>query len=159
MVLVVKNLPANAGDVRDAGSIPGLQRSLEEGIATQSSILAWRIPWTEEPGGLQFMGLQRVRHDWASEHTCNNWIRNLKRRLLVLSVAQFFAIIFWIHLGLVFCLNQPNFLGWKHAFVYFSRLEVMLHGRLVVMKWYFKDRWTMADSCWCLTEKKTTKIL
>ena len=36
---------------------------LEEGMATHSSILAWRIPWTEEPGGLQSMGLQRVRHD------------------------------------------------------------------------------------------------
>ena len=36
---------------------------LEKGIATHSSILAWRIPWTEEPGGLQSMGLQRVRHE------------------------------------------------------------------------------------------------
>ena len=39
---------------------------LEKGIATQFSILAWRIPWREEPGGLQFMGLQRVRHDWVT---------------------------------------------------------------------------------------------
>ena len=39
---------------------------LEKGMATHSSILAWRIPWTEEPGGLQSMGLQRVRHDWAT---------------------------------------------------------------------------------------------
>ena len=38
-------------------------RSLEKGMATHSSILAWRIPWTEEPGGLQSMGSQRVRHD------------------------------------------------------------------------------------------------
>ena len=36
---------------------------LEKGMATYSSILAWRIPWTEEPGGLQYMGLQRVGHD------------------------------------------------------------------------------------------------
>ena len=36
---------------------------LEKGMATHSSILAWRIPWTEEPGGLQFMGFQRVGHD------------------------------------------------------------------------------------------------
>ena len=49
---MVKNPPANAGDVRDLNSIPGLGRSLEEGMATHSSILAWRIPWTEEPGGL-----------------------------------------------------------------------------------------------------------
>ena len=46
---VLKNPPANAGDIRDAGSIPGLGRSPEEGVATHSSILAWRIPWTEEP--------------------------------------------------------------------------------------------------------------
>ena len=56
--LVVKNLPA--GYVRDLGSIPGSGRSLEKEMAAHSSILAWRIPWTEEPGGLQLMGLQRV---------------------------------------------------------------------------------------------------
>ena len=38
---------------------------LEEGMATHPSILAWRIPWTEEPGGLQTMGWQRVRHGWS----------------------------------------------------------------------------------------------
>ena len=38
------------------------------GMATDSGILAWRIPWTEEPGGLQFTGLPRVRHGWATEH-------------------------------------------------------------------------------------------
>ena len=60
---MVKNSPANAGDIRDMGLIPGLGRSPGEGMATHSSILAWRIPWTEEPGGLQSMGLQRVGHD------------------------------------------------------------------------------------------------
>ena len=67
--LVVKNPPANAGDVRDTDLIPGLGRSLEEGMATHSSVLAWRIPWTEEPGGLQSMGSQRVVHNWATERT------------------------------------------------------------------------------------------
>ena len=57
---MVKNLPANTGN---AGSIPGLGRSPEEEMATHSSILAWRIPWTEEPGGLQSMGLHRVGHN------------------------------------------------------------------------------------------------
>ena len=61
--LVVKNPPANAGDLRGMDSIPGSGDPLEEGMATHSSILAWRIPWTEEPGGLQSMGSQRVRHD------------------------------------------------------------------------------------------------
>ena len=41
----------------------GWEDALEKGMATNSSILAWRIPWTEEPGGLQSMGLQRVEHD------------------------------------------------------------------------------------------------
>ena len=63
VVLVVKNLPANAGDIRDEGSIPGSGRSPGGGMATHSSILAWRIAWTEEPGGLQSMGSQTVRHD------------------------------------------------------------------------------------------------
>ena len=57
----VKNPFANAGDIRDTGSIPvEMGPSLEMGIATHSSILAWRIPWTEEPGGLQSMGSKRV---------------------------------------------------------------------------------------------------
>ena len=52
---VIKNPPANAGDT---GLVPGLGRSLEEGMATQSSIFAWRIPWTEEPITLQSVGSQ-----------------------------------------------------------------------------------------------------
>ena len=58
---VVKNLPANAGDMGEEGLILGQENPLEEGMATHSSILTWRISWTEEPGGLQFIGLQRVR--------------------------------------------------------------------------------------------------
>ena len=53
MALVVKNLPANAGDIRDMGSIPGQEDPLEEGIATHSSVLAWIIPCSEETGRLQ----------------------------------------------------------------------------------------------------------
>ena len=62
VALVVKNPLANAGDIRDAGSILGWKDPLEEGMATQSSILAWRISWTEESDGLQSIGLQRIRH-------------------------------------------------------------------------------------------------
>ena len=46
----------------------GWEDPLEEEMATHSSILAWKIPWTEEPGGLQCMGSPSVRHDWATEH-------------------------------------------------------------------------------------------
>ena len=50
--LVVKNPPANAGDMRDMGLTPGLGRSLGWGMATHSRIFAWRIPWAEKLGGL-----------------------------------------------------------------------------------------------------------
>ena len=60
MALAVKNPPANAGDIRDMGLILGQEDPLGKGMVTHSSILAWRIPRTEEPGGLQSMGLQRV---------------------------------------------------------------------------------------------------
>ena len=63
MVLVVKNLPAKAGDIRDMSSVPGLGRSPGGGNDTPFQILARRIPWTEEPGGLQSMGLQRLGHN------------------------------------------------------------------------------------------------
>ena len=58
-MLVVKNTHTNAGDVRDTGQ----EDPLEEGTATHPRILAWRIPWTEDPGKIQSIGLQRVRHD------------------------------------------------------------------------------------------------
>ena len=55
-----KNLPA----VQEMQvQCPGQEDPLEEEMATHSSVLAWRIPWTEKPGGLQCMGLQRVGHD------------------------------------------------------------------------------------------------
>jgi len=63
VALVVKNPPANAGDLSDMGSIPESEDPLQEEMATHSSILAWRLPWTEEPGRLQFMELQRVGYD------------------------------------------------------------------------------------------------
>ena len=60
--LVVKNSPTNAGEeVRSLG----WEDPLEKEMATHSSILAWKIPWTEKPGGPQSMGSQRVGHNWA----------------------------------------------------------------------------------------------
>ena len=63
VALTLKNPPASAGDARDVGSIPGSGRFPEEEMAPQSSVLAWKIPWAEEPGGLQSMGPQKVRRD------------------------------------------------------------------------------------------------
>ena len=67
---LVKNPPANAGGSRDTCLILGWEDPLEGERATHSNILAWKIPWTEESGGLQSMGSQRVRHDWT--HMPNN---------------------------------------------------------------------------------------
>ena len=60
----------------DLGLIPGWEDPLEEGMATHSSILAWRIPWTEEPGGLWSMWSQRVGHDWVTKHTGSVCLNN-----------------------------------------------------------------------------------
>ena len=62
--LVVQNLLVNAGD---QGSNPGLEDPLEKEVATHSNILVWKIPWTEEPGRLQRLGSQRVRHDLTTK--------------------------------------------------------------------------------------------
>ena len=70
----VKNLP-----VRQETQVwfLGQKNPLEKRMVTHSSILSWRIPWTEEPGGFQCMGLQRVRHNWATnthtQATCKPW--------------------------------------------------------------------------------------
>ena len=66
VVKMVKNLPAmQETQVRSLGR----KDPLEKGVATHSSILAWTIPWTEEPGGLQSVGSQRVEHDWGTNTT------------------------------------------------------------------------------------------
>ena len=63
VALVVKNLPASAGDMIDKVSISGWEDLLEEAMATNYSIHAWTIPWSEEPGRLWFTESQSVRHD------------------------------------------------------------------------------------------------
>ena len=76
MALMVKNPPANAGDVRDVGSVLGWEDPLGEDMETHSSILAGRIPWTEEPDGLQSV----VAESWTqlkqlSRHTA--WVETM----------------------------------------------------------------------------------
>ena len=67
---MAKNLPTNAGDV---GSVPSREDPLEEGMTTHSSILVWRIPWTEEPGGLQSMGCKEV--DMTEQLSMHAWLK------------------------------------------------------------------------------------
>ena len=64
VVQTISNLPAvQENHVRTLGQ----EDPLEKGVATDSSVLAWRIAWTADPGRLQSMGLQRVRHDWQAD--------------------------------------------------------------------------------------------
>ena len=65
MVLVVKNMPANAGDIRDAGLIPGWGRSLGGGSGNPLQYSCLENPMDGEPGGLQSIGMQRVGHCWS----------------------------------------------------------------------------------------------
>ena len=68
---MLRNLPTNAEDIRDRGSIPGSEDALEEEMATHSSILAWEIPWTEKPGRLQSMVLQKTQTQLIGKTTIN----------------------------------------------------------------------------------------
>ena len=66
----------------------GWEDPLEEGMATHSSVPAWRIPWTEEPGGLQPMGSQSVRQDWATKRTAQQSILYMYHIFLIHSSAD-----------------------------------------------------------------------
>ena len=77
----------------------GQENALEEEMATHSSILAWKIPWTEGPGRLQSMGLQRVGHDWATEL---NWAECTQYILLWKLVKMVYFILY------IFCHNFKN---------------------------------------------------
>ena len=71
MYMCIKNLPANEEDTGDVGSSLCWEDPLEEGMATHCSVLAWRIPWTEEPGELQSMGSERdTREVTEHRHMC-----------------------------------------------------------------------------------------
>ena len=94
VALVVENPPTNAGVVRDPGSIPGSGRYPEEGMATCSSILVWRIQWTEEAGGLQSMGL------WS-----RTWLRQLSTQQAPLPLPIYLTCHMW---GLLTHVSAPG---------------------------------------------------
>ena len=87
--LVVKNPTRSAGD---AGSIPGSGRSPGGGNGNPLQYFCWRIPWTEEPGGLQFIGSQRVRHDWS------DWSRYGGAHYRSDIITLWFEMFFFTHL-------------------------------------------------------------
>ena len=87
----------SACNVGDQGSIPGLGRSSGEGNAGHSSTLAWRIPGTEEPGGLQSVGLQRVRHDWATNTQCSYTAFQLGNNFYIVFLALWMMVDKLLH--------------------------------------------------------------
>ena len=82
---MVKNLPAlQETQVQSLGQ----EDPLEEEMATHSSILAWRIPWTEEPGGLQSMGSQRVRHNWVTNFYFSTFFQKMFNFYFLFTIDQ-----------------------------------------------------------------------
>jgi len=99
VALVVKNLPAKAGDGRDVGLFLGWGRSPGGGHGNPFKwILAWRLPWTEEPDGLQSIGLHRGRYDWSDlAHTH----ASLMYMYGILTVTSFFNYILFYPVNLL----------------------------------------------------------
>ena len=119
---VVKNLPASAGtgDTGVVGLAPGSGRTTGIGNATCSGVLAWEIPWTEEPGRLEFMGLQRVVHDWVhtrmhvTHHGCflsTSLLPRFPRYFIIFDVVVngTVSLIFWSDLSLLVYRNPRDF--------------------------------------------------
>ena len=106
---LVENPPANAGDARDISSVSGWGRSPGERNGNLLSILAWQITQTEEPGRLQSMESQRIRHDWACMHTTYENTRNTKLFSVVIleaGIMDDFNFQFW---GEWWICIPPNF--------------------------------------------------
>ena len=112
---VVKNLPVNAGDTWAVCLIPGSGISPGEEMVPHSSIFAWKIPWTEEPAGLQSLGSQKVGHNWA--HSTKISYKNKTRKKHKHAGAKQFAsnqwLGQWINQG-----RNKNISGdkWKHNY-------------------------------------------
>ena len=117
----------------DLDSIPGSGRSLEKEMATHSSVLAWKIPWTEEPGSLQSMGPQRVLHDWGTSLCLNVPVRKSQvflRFLIrlnpnILNIVVVFINTYhdFIHLLYMILFHLPNYKickGKRHINIWLS---------------------------------------
>ena len=149
-----KNLPDNVGVW--VWSL-GREDALEEEVASHSSILAWRIPQTEESGGLQFIGLQRFRHDWAPTHIVAFW-NTVLRRILRLNLGSEPKNHHPHHLEIrMHCPCHPSmFRLWKSV----RTLDWILNGfrqsDKVVLIRLNEMYWCIADSLCCTVEINTT---
>ena len=117
----------------------GQEDPLEEEMVTHSSILAWEIPWTEEPGGLQFMGLQRVGHDWVANTTTTatttvvassfyfDWGIQREQHLDFLELTELF--LFRFQFNLRFCCFLFSFIHTLLATSFLKRPSTLLPER------------------------------
>ena len=125
----------------------GWEDPLEKEMATHSSILAWRIPWMEEPGGLQFMGLQRVGHNWVTSlthsltHSLNPfWVNFCEGyRVCVYFFCPFFS--FFLHV-------MPDFITWFVEKTLFSHLVYFCF--FVTISWLYLCG-SVSNSLFCST--------
>ena len=110
----------------------GWEDPQEEGTATHSSILAWRIPWTEEPGGLQSMGLQRVRQDWETKHKQDGTEKAPSR-----ATRQ-------SHMEDGLALTRKGILDYKFVYILsqFQVKELGFHSAIPVSYWWRDILWT-----------------
>ena len=144
VALVVKNPPANEGDIRDLSLIPGQEDPLEEGMATHFSTLAWSSPRTEAPGGLQSTELQRVRHNWSdlaytrtlipSSNTCHYLLVSL-HHFWIESIFLFSVSFYkktWILISLYFGKRRHQLYVCIYACVWCIPMYIHIH---VYIKW------------------------
>ena len=129
----VKNLPATQETW--VWSL-GLEDPLKKGVATHYSILAWRMPWTEEPGGLQSMGSQRVGHDWVTNIS--------KSRRHAGYILYFYCLLTWLGLDTIRCYGHLwHYMPWRSVFQKIFPTEPQSMGNdplrhyNVVITWYF----------------------
>ena len=149
----VKESAHNAGNL--VWSL-GWEDPLEKGMATHSSIVVWRIPWTEEPDGLQSTGSQRVRHDWATNtfrfHTSHRSPTDLHMMFFFSLVFIFSLIYLRIMCNLLIKILFSNF---KNSFVYvfFSTIKT---NKQTVLCWLPLLWILVKNSNWKLTLERNT---
>ena len=137
MALVVKNLPATTGDVKMWIQFLGREDPLEEGMATHSSVLTWRIQWTEEPGGLQSMGSQRVGHDW-SDSMCKHILGKYMLMNIISSSCTDLLIIVWcptLSFCMAFVLKSTFFL---YEYCYPNFLVISIYMNCIFLSLHFQ---------------------
>ena len=150
-------------DVRDKGLIPGWGKSLEEEMAAHSSILAWRIPWTEEPGGLQSMGSERVGHEWIT-NTSKECYRKSRFQSKAFKLTKESVCFAW---GSLVVFSSPSclffFLG--HVFI-FSFLFLIYIMKIQPKPSHYifvsgnQIEWLPGFCCifkWCFLKERNTK--